>query len=326
VTDDYGLDRVWFEYHTEGGVDGERSLTRAADGVLAIDDLGRFDLRGSDEPGGGRSLVLAPGSKLSLVVKAIDRYDLIDESRAGSSQQFSLEVVTVAQLLALLDNREVALRERYEAIYEKVTDTRNLLARVEFAASSEVGSEAASQTLGGKTDDGEEDGNVESPPQTPAAAAERELARRRLRVAGALQNIVQSGEEIVGVAEAFDDLHDQLTNNRIDNPDLKSRLREQIAQPLHRIGTEQMPQLRAQVQLIEQHITDDDTARADRDKSLALIDNILVSMQQVLNRMRELETYNEVVALLRGIISDQEEVNRRTKELQRERLQSLLED
>jgi hypothetical protein len=49
-------------------------------------------------------------------------------------------------------------------------------------------------------------------------------------------------------------------------------------------------------------------------------------MRQVLDRMLELETYNEVVALLRGIITDQEEVNRRTKERQKDRLRDLFEN
>jgi hypothetical protein len=145
-------------------------------------------------------------------------------------------------------------------------------------------------------------------------------------VAGALQNIVQSGEEILGVAEAFDDLHDQLVNNRIDNQDLKSRLKEQIAEPLHQIGNQRMPQLAAQVKLVEEHVEDAKAGQADLTKALALADAILVEMRQVLDRMRELESYNEAVALLRGIISDQEEINRQTKERQRERLNNLLED
>ena len=46
-------------------------------------------------------------------------------------------------------------------------------------------------------------------------------------------------------------------------------------------------------------------------------------MRQVLDKMLELETYNEVVALLRGIITDQDEINRRTKERQKEKLKGL---
>jgi hypothetical protein len=154
---------------------------------------------------------------------------------------------------------------------------------------------------------------------------QRALARRRLRVAGSLQNVVQSADEITGVAEAFDDLHDQLTNNRINIPDLKSRLREQIAQPLHRIGEARMPQLAARLELAEQHLHDA-TAAPELARAIALADEVLVEMKLVLDRMLELETYNEVLDLLRGIIADQQEINHRTKDRQKERIRNLFED
>jgi hypothetical protein len=176
-----------------------------------------------------------------------------------------------------------------------MTDTRNLLNRVELA-------------------------------KDQAADTQRAKARRRLRVAGSLQNVVQSADEISGVAEAFDDLVDQLTNNRIDNTDLKGRLREQIAQPLHRIGKQRMPQFAAQLKLVEKQVDDPAAAKPEIDKALALADEILVEMREVLDRMLELETYNEVVALLRGIITDQDEISRKTKQRQKEQLPGLDEE
>jgi hypothetical protein len=49
-------------------------------------------------------------------------------------------------------------------------------------------------------------------------------------------------------------------------------------------------------------------------------------MRRVLDRMLELETYNEVVTLLRDIISDQDQINKRTKEQQKDRLRSLFQE
>ena len=49
-----------------------------------------------------------------------------------------LDVVTPADLLALLERRELGLRQRFESIYEKLTDTRNLLNRVETNDTSDV--------------------------------------------------------------------------------------------------------------------------------------------------------------------------------------------
>jgi hypothetical protein len=116
-----------------------------------------------------------------------------------------------------------------------------------------------------------------------------------------------------------------LTNNRIDIPDLKNRLREQIAQPLHRIGGRRMSELAERLELVEEHLQDANAA-PELGRAIALADEVLVEMRQVLDRMLELETYNEVLELLRGIINDQQEINRRTKERQKERLRSLFEE
>ena len=226
ITDDYGLDRVWFEYQVDSSPVQERPFAVQPDGDQSVHQLGAFDARAIDEQTGERLLRLRPGQKLFLSLKASDRFDLADMPRAGSSQQFGLEVVTVAQLLATLERRELSLRQRFEAIYEKATDTRNLLDRVDFTAATDAADENTSATA--------EAASAESSTESGASdsAARRAMARRQLRIAGSLQNVAQSANEILGIAEAFDDMYEQLVNNRIDNPDLKGRLHDQIAEPL----------------------------------------------------------------------------------------------
>jgi hypothetical protein len=152
------------------------------------------------------------------------------------------------------------------------------------------------------------------------------LSRRRLRVSGSLQNVVQATDEVKGVAEAFDDLGAELVNNRIDNPDLRSRLGEQIAQPLHQIAEQRMPELVSQLKLVEERIVDPTAATPELNKAIVEADAVLVAMRQVLDKMLELETYNEVVTLLRGIITDQDEISRRTLERRKEKAKGLLEN
>jgi hypothetical protein len=323
ITDDYGLDRAWFEYQVDGGPPATRQLAVAGlsepgqrpNNETLWETLGQFDMRATDDATGERALELKPGQRFSMALKAADRFDLSEEPHAGSSQQFVLDVVTPADLLTLIERRELALRPRYEAIYEKMTDTRNLLGRVEFASTAE-----------GSSDEDATETAADATAEPAVATPQRDLARRRLRVAGSLQNVVQSADEVAGVADAFDDLGEELSNNRIDNPDLKSRLREQIAQPLHRIADERMPQLAAQLKLVEEHIDDAAQGEAELFKSVTLADEILIEMRQVLDRMLELETYNEVLARLRDIISDQEDFRRRTKERQKEKLRGLFEE
>ena len=57
-----------------------------------------------------------------------------------------------------------------------------------------------------------------------------------------------------------------------------------------------------------------------------MADGVLVQMQQILDRMLELESYNEVVGLLRDIIDDQQKLNDRTKQQQTDRIKDLFED
>jgi hypothetical protein len=354
ITDDYGLDRAWFEYRIDLGETIDRPLLRMPAGEPVFTELEPFDTRAIDASTGKRALTLRPGQRLTLSLKAADRFDLWrkppsndatptgsesnpqadaasqpDEAEsplhAGSSQQFTLDVVTVSELLALLERRELQLRQRYEAIYEKMTDMRNLLARVEFDESlaSSNDNSTADREVADSNEPGADDGTGGD--SSISAAAQRALARRRLRVAGSLQDVVQSADEITGVAEAFDDLHDELLNNRIDNPDLRRRLREQIARPLHQIADQRMPILAARLELVEDHLQDAD-GPPELVRAISLADEILVEMREVLDRMLELETYNEVVSQLRGIISDQQEISRQTKQRQRDRLRSLFED
>jgi hypothetical protein len=49
-------------------------------------------------------------------------------------------------------------------------------------------------------------------------------------------------------------------------------------------------------------------------------------MKRVLDRMLELESYNELVDLLRGIVTEQEALREETLRLQREKLRELLEE
>jgi hypothetical protein len=323
VTDDYGLERAWIEYQVDDGAMATRNLAQQPSGGTVLDKLGSFDTREADAATGKRSLELRPGQRLTLSLKAADRCDLpraendAPNSRAGSSQVFTLEVVTPADLLALLERRELALRQRYEAIFNKATDTRNLLGRVDF---QEAEAADASEAADGDSDVASDELSADS---SGPAAASRALARRRLRISGSLQNVLQATDEIAGIAQAFDDLGDELTNNRIDNPDLSSRLREQIARPLHRIAEVRMPQLASELKLVEQHVADAATAAGELQTAKTTADEILVEMRQVLDRMLELETYNEVVALLRGIITDQDDLNRRTKERKNERIRNL---
>jgi hypothetical protein len=86
-----------------------------------------------------------------------------------------------------------------------------------------------------------------------------------------------------------------------------------------------MTELESQLQLVQESITDSEAGGTALAGGIRLADEILVEMRQVLDRMLELESYHEVVALLRGIIRDQQALNDKTKQRQTDRLRSLQE-
>ena len=101
ITDDYGLYRALYEYQVDGGDPLTLPIGTVRFGQPTLENLDRFDLRATDAQTGQRSLTLKPKQRFSIVVKSTDSCNLTDEAHAGSSQQFTLEVVTSADLLAL---------------------------------------------------------------------------------------------------------------------------------------------------------------------------------------------------------------------------------
>jgi hypothetical protein len=316
LRDDYGLREAWFEYSVDSGPNGRQPLERDPNGRTELKEIGVFDLRASPAAGAQSMPRLQPGQKLALAVAASDHCDLESGPRVGTSQRYVLEVVTPADLLLLVERRELSLRQRFESTYEKVTDTRAMLARVDFST-SDPSTDVTASPSGGDTSESDE---------APSDTSDRALALRRLRVSGAEQNITQSADEVLNVAEGFENLHDQLVNNRIENRELMDRLKVDIANPLLTISRERMPALEAQLEALQEFLADGEQGAEQVETSIALADAVLAEMKHVLDRMLELETYNEVVALLREIISDQRELNERTKEQRQQSLRSLLED
>ncbi len=264
-------------------------------------------------------LKLKPGEKLLLCLKAADYCNLRPQPNVGVGERWLLDVVSPEQLRAMLEARELVQRQRLEAIIQDVTETRDLLLRMEFVP--QEGGNGAKGNAGGRAADepGEETAEAEklSPP--------RQLALRTLRVQQALQNSRKSGEETGGVAEAIDDICRQLTNNRIDTEELKLRLGQGIAAPLHKVAGEMFPELERRIEALEAAVADSRLGPQRRRAAEEQVDQILLAMRKALGRMIEMEDFNELVASLRAIIAAQERVTEETKQRHKQRLRELLE-
>ena len=154
---------------------------------------------------------------------------------------------------------------------------------------------------------------------------ERIAARRRLRIVGALQNVEQASHETIGVGVAFEDIREELINNRIDSEELTSRLKDGISDPLRHVGQQLLPGLQKQIEQLRVDADNQTADPAQLRQVVVVADVVLVEMERILGRMMELETYNEVVELLQGIIQDQGDLNLKTRDQRRKDIRGLLE-
>ncbi len=307
VTDEYGIEASWFEYQIDKEVPQERPLAIQPSGRRKLTELGHFDLAANESEPANRRVALQPGQQLTLSLKARDAYNLQQEAHVGSSQRFLLDVVTSSELRALLEKRELGLRQRFEAIYEKMLGTTELLARIEVEPAKQ--SEELTDT---------ENSNQED--------LERRQERDRLRISGALQNVTQLAHETLGVADGFEEIVRELTNNRVDTEELKQRLERGIADPLREIASSPMPELEEILQKFESALHETESSKKWQATSVAQAELVSEEMKQVLDRMLELESYNELVELLREIVDEQKQLEEQTKKQRREKLRSLLDD
>ena len=152
------------------------------------------------------------------------------------------------------------------------------------------------------------------------------LSARRVQTERVLQNSQRAAHETLELASAFDAIRGELVNNRVDTEELKLRLKDGIADPLRKIGSQRFPELEKRLRELEKRLSNEAVGPPARAAAQAQADAILVEMQQVLDRMLELETFNEALDLLRAIISSQEKVGDETKQRQKDKFRDLIED
>lgn len=309
VSDDYGLARLWFEFN----VDEQPAKTQPL--AATVNNEQKLAVADALEV---RDLKLEPKQKLHWAVAAADSCALEGGPNVGSSQKYVLDVVTPEVLRAMLEARELSLRRRFETILEELTDTRNLLATIEPQPASKPAAAAPAA-------EADQEGAAETSTDEPLDSAIPSTISPTVQAERVLQNTQRAGHESLQVALSFDEIREEMINNRVDTEELKSRLKEGVADPLRQIVTERFPPLEARLKQLSNHLAQPDLAQADRAAALQEMDRILVEMRAVLDKMLELETFNEVLDMLRQIIDAQEKVNEETKQKQKEKLKDLIE-
>ena len=337
ISDDHGLARVWHslavgqqeptEHVLRESFGGQRKVTFGEPpvGNMAL-DLKQVRLL--------FGLSLSPGDQIGLSIKATDGCTLGQSPNVGQGDTYYLEVVTPEELLSRLESRELILRQKFETTIAELEQTRDRLADPAFAPFVQAADEKS-------------DGDEKLSPR-PGSGNASSLVER------ASQNSERSAYETNGIALAFLEIRDELITNRIDTPQRKQRLEQQIAQPLQRIVDEMFPALAEQIETLQTRVALESQLSGDRDILMAKGDDarrskksltekieqaeaklaalrpaatlaagcreqadvILSEMNVVLGKMLELEDYNRLVEILRELIKRQEDLNKKTKKKQ----------
>jgi hypothetical protein len=301
VSDDYGVAKVWFEFHADEAPSTRQSLAEAAEPAEKVAVSGALEVR---------DLELQPKQKLHVTVQAADTLALDGGPNVGSSQKYALDVVTPEQLRAMLEARELALRRRFETIIEELTNTRDLLAGISLGAKEATDQEA----------DAEEKKSTDPLDKDTAPAR---IVSPSVLIERVLQNSQRSAHETLQVATAFDEMRTEMINNRVDTEELNTRLKDGVADPLRRIVGQMFPPLDEQLKKLAAQLSNVEQAGPLKSAAVERADAILVEMRAVLDKMLELETFNEVLETLRQIISSQEKINDQTKDQQKKALKKL---
>ncbi len=276
-----------------------RSPKLDRDGKASIE----LDLR--DLIADGELAALVPGGAINVIGETSDRYDLT-EPHLTRSEVFRLEIVTPEQLLSRLERSELALRARLE---QTIDETRNLrgtlnLLRRGFGEDEPM---ADDEPATGEATTNEAATDAATTEQT------RQVQIRRLRVQQSGLQAAKTAEELSGIAASLDDILREMMNNRVDSIDRQERIGAGVRDPLRQIVDEPLARLRDQIVDIERAVGDTDQAMQKTITSIETADEVLARLTEVLEKMLDLESYNEILDLFRELIEDQEKLLQDTK-------------
>jgi hypothetical protein len=305
IQDDHGI--------KDASIELTRSDEESIRLPLSIEDSeqlsAEIDLR---ELGEKQGFSLTPGDSLVLLVTATDYFDLNEELHTGIGQPKQLQIVTADDLLVLLDREELELRQRLEIIISELEQLRDSLDGLAVqdlptAFQAALGLQYVNMQANG----------------TAQKENERQQRMLALKAQQAVLQGDKSQQEILGIAVNVDEIRKQLVNNRIDSYDRQQRLSEKVHQPLTEMLAAEYPQLSSDLTELQ---TAAMSGRCSNEAQAALrsLNSVLTRLSEVKDNMKYLESFNEIIDLVRSLLEDQDQVLKKTEETQRARILQLL--
>ncbi len=323
IKDDYDVKDAWVETVLDANPLLKTPLSIQPDGKA----VNQLDLKVMRD---GGQLDAKVGSTLGLNVAAEDYLNLRNEPHVGRASPIQLAVVTPEQLRILLERRELAMRARLEQIIGELSQMRDLLVNMQRASKDTLPATEKEKNRGTATDAA---APTDASAEMEAAEAEENSPARRkrmqmLRSQQAESQMTKSEAELRGVEREISQINQELINNRIDSIDKRSRLEDKIRKPLLDVLDVAWAPMATDIRAIEKNFSKPTKSDASLSEllpsSIAKSNQIIASLTAILNDMIDIQDFNEVLDMVRGMIEDQSKVLEKTKQEQKKQILDMI--
>ena len=298
IRDDYGLHSAGFEF----AVDDETqwrprpfssSFSNGTTEFILGRKTGRSKSGSETELFHVQPLDLTEGQTLTIALIASDECTL-GRVNTTRGDPVVYRVVSDEELLSLLYAREINLRRRFEAALREAEQVQSDLAFHKIVARriESGGSEAKPEDQIGLTTCATRSGNT---------------LRRQTN-------------ELKSILVGFDGIIQQLINNAVPPAQLSESMRQKIVVPLQQVVETDLPRAdrsvsRFRVAALSQQPCEALVTESDEEVSRAI-----VRLKQILEDVRDMAEFHEVLSDLRALSEVQKQIHQDTKRLKRQRL------
>jgi len=323
IKDDYDVKDAWVETVLNADPLLKTPLSIQPDGKA----VSQLDLKVMRD---GGQLDAKVGSTLGLNVAAEDYLNLRNEPHVGRASPIQLAVVTPEQLRILLERRELAMRARLEQIIGELSQMRDLLVNMQRASKDTLPLTDPANDAGAAT---QAAAATDASAEVDAAEAEENSPARRermqmLRAQQAESQMTKSEGELRGVGREISQINQELINNRIDSIDKRSRLEDKIRKPLLDVLDVAWAPMATDIRAIEKNFSKPTKSDASLSEllpsSIGKSNQIIASLTAILNDMIDIQDFNEVLDMVRGMIDEQSKVLEKTKQEQKKQILDMI--
>ncbi|MCA9097039.1 MAG: hypothetical protein KDA36_01590 [Planctomycetaceae bacterium] len=288
ITDDYGVEAAYFEYQIDGKQEEKRSdLKQPPTGEQ--EHLIAREPNQSWEVFDALPLDLKIGQKLGVGITALDG-DTLSGPHRTTGERYQFEVVTDEALLSILHGRELNLRQRFEQIMAELKRLR---------------------------------GDLQTVSTKPGEDPQDEIHRKGI-VSRNLLGLRKNHNESMSVEQGFEEIRRETLNNRIETTQSLERLENKLIRPLHSLNETDYNEVDQDLGELQVKLETGTAIEESLPRITGRIDQMLAKMESILKEMRRLETYGELVEMLKSIKLEQEELKRLTeRERKRQAIEGL---